>query len=545
MPKLSIPKFDPDNTQFEVLEEATGLKSGDITYTMQLLKLTFREQDSSDHAEMICFAYKREGIERGRPISVCFNGGPGSSSSWLHMGAVGPYRIKTDENGKPVETKGHYSLEENQHTLLGKSDLLLIDPMGTGFSRSYPKDNSKEFWGVQSDVASIALFIDRYLNHEGRFADPVFLLGESYGTTRAVTLAEHLQEQYNLFVKGITLVSMVLDFPTIVNESVQGSGDQVFLNLIPTMAMAAHFHKKIAKEFQDLSHEELLSEVQEFIRNDLLPLFYDGNAISTKDFRRMAKKLSDFTGMSAEKIMAHNARVSLEQFIRELLEDFTIGAYDSRLKGPSLPDGADSRAELYEPSSVELSKALTPIFKDYLRQHFPRSTLSLPPYITLNYDVFASWFFGPWDTEKSFDASPSLEHALQADPDLLVHIACGLYDLVTPVQAAHQTVQHLAIGFKHPEVIERIGFGHYPGGHMLYTVKDAHQTLMADIVNMMEHRLELMLAATSAQARVESNRYASFKAVQAHDDAKVSADFSGVEVSDDSEELVDSLANVF
>lgn len=490
MPKTSSQaSYHARPEHFRVLQHKGDLTASELNYSAHLCELRLSKQTDglgTEHdatATMRCIYYRvDEDPQRKRPISICFNGGPGSSSMLINIGALGPMRVKTNANGVPSEVAGNYTLEDNQHTLLMESDLLFIDPIGTGWSVA---DAEEDFFNVDADVHSIALFIRLFLHHFNRASDPIFIIGESYGTTRAVVLTEYLQKAHSLFPKGLSLISLALDFKTLFNDL--GHSDEPYIHRLPAMAIAAQHHNKLRRELLTLDMTQLYERVSQFLEDVYLPFLYKG---CKGDVDTMAERLTFYTGIKPEHFKKHRCRISMKQFRHWLLEDEhkVLGVYDTRVTGPALHlDETAADNDGFEPSADVLQQAFAPLFYDYAGELFDCS--ELPTYCGFR-SLFKQWDFWRERSNTGFDVSSSLERAMQRDPKLKIQVACGHYDLITPVHAAEKTIDRMALFYNHPELRNNVIFDYYEGGHMLYTVPSEHSKLIKNLKALIRERIE-------------------------------------------------------
>ena len=314
-------------------------------------------------ASIFSVAYTRSDIKEPsqRAIAFIYNGGPGNASVWLHMGAFGPRRVVT-QNAAPTGA-GPYELIDNANSLLDKSDLVFIDPVGTGFSRVVGKGDSKDYWGVDQDVTSLAEFIGIYLSRNGRWNSPKFLIGESYGTLRSVALANYLQSQRGIYVNGIALISAVLDMGTVEPDL---GDDRSYIFHVPSYAAAAWYYKTLKNRPSSLT--ALLKDARQWAATDYAAALMKGDALSEDEKSPIAKRLSDFTGLNEDYILKANLRVDLGQFRAELQrkQGITVGRYDSRYSGPTYDLLTEYAQD--DPSFYGVDGAFTAAINSYLRQ---------------------------------------------------------------------------------------------------------------------------------------------------------------------------------
>ena len=419
-------------------------------------------------AQMFYVAYFKQGADPNtRPITFLYNGGPGSSTMWLHMGAFGPKRVST-----PLDTHmppAPYHLENNQYSLLDASDLVFIDMPGTGFGRLYGKDKDKAFWGVDQDANAFARFIARFLGTYNRWNSPKYLFGESYGTTRSAVLANILQSSKGIDLNGVMLLSQVLNFGDLPDGPKSNPGNDLPYELaLPTYAATAAYHHKLPEQPADL--QAFLKEVEAFATGDYAHALWEGNQISDSEKKTVAEKLHTYTGLPAAYWMKADLRVSGGNFEKTLQDDqdLTTGRLDARFSGPTL-DPLSEEAE-YDPQSAALTSAYLSLFNQYARQVLKYGDGQT----YLNRALFGSY---NWDSKHSqpdgnvsgasnaMNVMPDLATAMKMNPQLKVMLNAGYYDLATPFFAATYEEHHLPIN---PSLTKNIEYDYYESGHMVY-----------------------------------------------------------------------------
>ncbi len=430
--------------------------------------LTLHDDDGKALANVFFVAYETVGENRSRrPVTFAFNGGPGSSAAWLHLGAFGPRRVDLGESGR--ETAPPYHLVENDGTLLDLTDLVFIDPVSTGFSRPVNPQEAKQFHSTEGDVRSIASFVRLYLTRFDRWDSPKYIAGESYGTTRAAALAEALQEQHGIYLNGVILLSVVLNFETISSED---GNDLPYPLFLPSFTATAWFHKRLPSELQaDLGRA--LDEVERFALRDYSSALMRGSDLSQDERQELAKKLARYTGLPAEYVLRSDFRVDASRFRKELLRDRgrTVGRYDSRYEGPDL-DAVGSRPD-YDPSYPVVQGPFTALINSYLRDSLKYET-------ELDYQVLTGKVH-PWDfgaKNHYLNTGPALRQAMTKSPALRVFVASGRYDLATPAAATRYTFNHLGLD---PAQRGRVTLMDYPAGHMMYIEAESRHRLKADL----------------------------------------------------------------
>ena len=460
------------------------LNGKDLSYTATAGTLVLKEEsektgDKSGESEgekaravVFFVAYTRNEVKdpASRPVTFSFNGGPGSSSVWLHMGLLGPKRVLMDEIGNP--TPPPYRLVENDFCLLDETDLVFIDPVSTGFSRPVPGEKAKIFHAFKKDIESVGDFIRLYVTRFERWSSPKYLIGESYGTTRSAGLSGYLQDRHGLFLNGIMLVSSVLDFSTL---RFTPGNDLPYLLFLPTYTAAAWYHQRLPEDLQqDL--QSALSESRQFASEDYNLALMKGAGLSAEEREKVVQKLSRLTGLSQDYIQRTNLRINIHRFCKELLRDErrVIGRLDARFKGID----RDAAGELYEddPSMVNIMGPYTGTFNDYVRRELGyRNDL---PYEILTGKV------NPWsyaEYENQFvNVAETLRHAISSNPYLRIHVANGYFDLATPFLATEYTFNHLMLD---ESLYPNISMSYYEAGHMMYIHLPSLEKLKAELAH--------------------------------------------------------------
>lgn len=446
------------------------LKLGDTTlkYKATTGFLPVNDDAGKEKASFFFIAYeKSDGKPEQRPITFVFNGGPGAASVWLHLGTAGPKRILFADDGAALPPP--YKLVDNEHTWLDATDLVFIDPIGTGFSRPAPGEKGEQFFGLREDVASVAEFIRLYTTRYQRWPSPKFLAGESYGTTRAAGLSQHLVDRHGIALNGIVLVSCVLNFQTIS----PGEGNDIAYALyLPTYAATAIHFKRLPAELQK-DWAGTLKQAEEFASGEYLAALTRGASMTPEQRKSAIDKLARFTGLPAAFIDRSDLRVSPSEFRKRLLEDQRniLGRFDARIAGFD-PDPTDSRAE-YDPSLTQYLAAYSGTFNDYVRR-----TLRFES--DLAYEVLSDrvhpW---NWGHERGYvNVAGELRSAMIRLPHLKVMVASGYFDLATPYYAADYTVNRMDLS---KELRANITQAYYTGGHMMYHNKPDLEKLHKDV----------------------------------------------------------------
>jgi len=419
----------------------------------------------AQHASMSYVAYfKGDHEDPRRPITFLFNGGPGSSTVWLHMGAFGPKRVITaNDSHSPAAP---YRLADNEYSLLDASDLVFVDAPGTGFGHIRGPDKEKAFYGVDQDAHTFANFIVQFLSTHGRWNSPKYLFGESYGTTRAAALAYILQTEKSLDFNGVILLSQILSFDNSADAPQYNPGvDQPYVLTLPTYTATAWYHHKLPNQTQAL--EPLLTEVEQFALNDYWRALSAGNTLSPERRTEIAGRLHAYTGLPQDYIERANLRINVGEFEKTLLgSDTTTGRLDSRFSGPTI-DPLSKEAD-YDPQSAAISSAYVSAFNEYVRKTLKFGTKWI---YKEGIDVEKNWDYlhqPPGAGQKvpqTVNVAPDLAFAMKMNPNLKVMMNGGYFDLATPFFAATYELQQLPL---QPALQKNIEMHYYTSGHMVY-----------------------------------------------------------------------------
>ncbi|MGA8453291.1 MAG: hypothetical protein WA744_18265 [Candidatus Acidiferrales bacterium] len=455
---------NPPKEESFVTDHSIRIGGQTIAYKATASTTLLKDEKGEPTALIYSTAYTRSDVKdfSQRPIAFIYNGGPGSSSIWLHMGAFGPRRVVNSNAG--FTPPAPYKLEDNANSLLDKADMVFIDPVGTGFSHAVGKAQNKDFWGVDQDVKMFAQFISIYTNRNNRWNSPKFLIGESYGTFRSVALGNYLQSHDGMYVNGIVLISSVLNLGTI---SFNPGDDTPYILYLPSYAATAAYQKMLKEPPADLN--VFLAEARKFAATEYADALMKGSNISAAEKEDIAKKLSQFTGLSEDYLLKADLRVSLPQFNVELERSrgLTTGRYDSRYTMPTY-DLLTEYAE-DDPSYVAVRGAFTAAFNAYTREE-------LKVTIERSYEVLSGEVGGNWDWKHhgpgssgyfpgSANVSGDLIQALMTNPHLHVQVENGYYDMATPFFATEYTMDHL---FLPGNLRSNIQLEYYDAGHMIY-----------------------------------------------------------------------------
>jgi len=424
-------------------------------------------------------AYTREGVEdvSTRPLTFSFNGGPGSSSVWMHLGLLGPRRVPpvTGEVVPPPP----YKLQNNEYSVLDVTDLVFIDPVSTGFSRAVPGEEEKQFHGVEEDIETVAKFIRLYASRFQRWSSPKFLIGESYGTARAAGLSGFLQEKYGMFLNGIMLISSILNFQS---ARFDVGNDLPYILFLPTYSAIAWYHQKLATELQEDLHQTL-AEVQAFAETEYTLALMQGAKLSSEEREQIVHRLARYTGLSTTYIEQTNLRVNIHRFVKELLRDQrrTVGRFDGRFTGIDR-DAAGEHFE-YDPSYAVVQGPYTATFNDYI--HTELKFQSDLPYEIIK-GLYQNWNYSKF-ANRYVNLAEILRSAITQNPHLKVFVANGYYDLATPFFATQYTFNHLDLD---PSLQQNISMSYYEGGHMMYVHEPSLAQLKANLMEFIESAVQ-------------------------------------------------------
>lgn len=423
-------------------------------------------------ASIFFVAYTRDDVvdKPKRPLTFSFNGGPGSSSVWLHLGLLGPRRVLLDDEGFAYPPP--YKLVDNAFSLLDHTDLVFIDPVSTGFSRAVPGEKPKQFHGFKKDIESVGDFIRLYTTRYQRWTSPKFLIGESYGTTRAAGLSGYLQERHGMYLNGIMLISSILHFQT---ADFSTGNDLPYILFLPTYAATAWYHHRLS---EDLQHDlqATLNEVESFALGEYASALMQGDELKDEDRLLITRKLARYTGLSEDYIERSNLRIQIFRFTKQLLRHAkrTVGRLDSRFKGID----RDSVGEVFEfdPSMSNITGPYTATLNDYVRGELKfESDL---PYEILTERV-RPWSYAEFENEY-VNVAETLRKAMTTNPFLKIYVANGFYDLATPYLATRYTFNHLGLD---KSLLENVRMGHFEAGHMMYIHIPSLEKLKGELVD--------------------------------------------------------------
>ena len=464
-------KKDDLKDKVSVTKHSAKIQGKEIKYTATAGKLVMKDDEGKPKALVFFIAYTKNGVDdlSERPISFAFNGGPGSSSVWLHLGMLGPRRVKVPDAA--TQTPPPYSLTDNSHSLLDNTDLVFIDPVSTGYSRPAKGEKGEQFHGFQEDLRSVGQFIHDYITKYGRWRSPKFLIGESYGGLRAAGLTGYLRQRYNMTFNGVVMISPALNYQTFDFEF---GNDLPFILYVPAYAATAWYHKALPGDLQALSLEEVVKQATEFAMNGYTLAMMKGQSLGDDERNAVAEKLARYTGLSKDFVLRSKLRISMARFGKELLrkKGRSVGRFDSRYQGIDEDDAGDSPD--YDASAAAVFGPFTSTINDYLHNDLKVDDEQV--YEILTHKV-RPWKFGP-DGSGFPDATNTLRESMSANPFLKLFVASGYYDLATPPATVKYSVEHMRLP---PELQKNIDHKYYDGGHMMYVYEPAMVKLRKDL----------------------------------------------------------------
>jgi carboxypeptidase C (cathepsin A) len=471
-------KPDPID-QITVTRHRLKLGRRELAYTATCGTMVMREEAEKEgrsegdkaRSKVFFVAYTLDDVadRAKRPVTYSFNGGPGSSSVWLHLGVLGPRRVELDDEGHPPSMPGR--LVPNEFSLLDVSDLVFIDPVGTGFSRMVEGEKVKEYHDYKRDLESVGEFIRLYTSRYGRWASPKFLIGESYGTTRASGLSAHLLERYGMYLNGVMLVSCALDFQSIRFDA---GNDLPYVLFLPTYAATAWYHKRLPADLQKKPLRKLLDEVEAYARGEYSAALFQGARLPEKEHRAVAQRVARYTGLAPEYVERSDLRIQILRFCKELLraEGRTVGRLDTRYLGRDR-DSAGEHFE-FDPAMMEIFGAYAAAMNDYVRSELKFEADA--PYEVIK-ALYMTWGWADFSNRYA-GVGETLRRAMTMNPRMRVLVASGYFDLATPHFAADYSFDHLGI----PEELRaNIDMSYYEAGHMMYAHKPSLAKLAAEL----------------------------------------------------------------
>lgn len=441
-----------------------------LNYTATAGYMDIRDEKDTMKANLFFISYIKDGEAdpAKRPILFSFNGGPGSSSVWLHMGALGPKMVLMTDEGFSLAPP--YKYVDNPNSWLDKADIVFIDPMMTGYTRPAGRTSQTEFTGYDNDLRFVGDFIRLWLSKNKRWSSPKFIAGESYGTTRAAGLSSYLQDRHGLYVNGIILISAILDFGTVRADR---GNDLPYALQLPTFAATSWYHKKLDPKYNNLN--ALLQEVQQFASNEYANALMKGDKLVGAERKAIIDRLHNYTGLSTTYLDQTNLRLSVGRFNKELLrsEGKTVGRLDARIIGQDYDQAGETYD--YDPSYERaIYGGYTAAINDYIRRDLKYEN-------DLPYEILTGRV-GQWtnSTNRYLNVAESLRDAMVNNPFLKVWICNGYYDMATPYYATDYVIHHM---FLPADLQKNINFTYYEAGHMMYIQKQSLLQLKKDFTN--------------------------------------------------------------
>jgi carboxypeptidase C (cathepsin A) len=474
-------KREPARAEQSVTQHSVVIGGAPVAYTATAGTLVLKNEKDEPRAVVGYTSYvRRDAGDAGRrPVTFAYNGGPGSSSVWLHMGALGPRRVLTTDAAHTPPPP--YKVVDNAYSILDKTDLVMIDPVGTGFSRAAGEAKDKDFWGVDQDIESISRVIKQWVSDNGRWNSPKYLLGESYGTTRSAGVVDFLQARENMAFNGVILVSVATDIEAIFSWE---GNDRPYPLFLPTFAAAAYQHKALPTMPKEL--DPFLDEVRRYALGPYTSALMKGDSIPEAEAKAVAQKLHEYTGLSVDYVLKGKLRIREGQFAQELLREHrdVVGRLDARFTGVMAEPLREEAEE--DPQSAAISSAYTSALLSYLHDELKFGQGKT--YVVSSHDAFPQWDWKHKVGDSRFplpmaNTGPDLAHALGHNPSLRVLVLNGLYDMATPVLATEYMMSHLLID---PRLRDHIEMKYYPAGHMMYILESAMKAFKADVASFID-----------------------------------------------------------
>ena len=483
----SSPSTEPSSGEdhLVVTDHDITLHGSPLHYQATAGTLAMKDDDGKPKANFFFVAYRMTPAPEPttRPITFVFNGGPGAASVFLHLGTVGPMRLNLDEDGNPGQPPNH--VVPNQQTWLDATDLVFIDPVGTGFSRPAEGIPTSQFYGYDQDIASVADFIRLYLTRYDRWSSPKFLAGESYGTTRAAGLSLYLADHFGIQLNGIVLISTVLNFEAIDDE---GGNDLPYALFLPSYTAIASYHHRLGG-----APDDLRAAAEKFALGDYMDDLAKGNSLTADQRNSIAQQLSAYTSLPTDFILKSHLRISPEAFRKHLLNDQEkiIGRYDARITADDPNPATDELNQ--DPSDSYYTPAYSTAFNDYIRTQLKYETDL--PYVLLGH-VWPWDFLGRDQDMGYLEVSHQLQQAMLQNTHLHVLVCAGYYDLATPFASVDYTISHMDLG---TPIGQRITRAYFPSGHMIYQYAPARRSLRENVGSFIESAVGATTQPAAAQ----------------------------------------------
>ncbi len=462
----------PVSERFKIVTEHRGTFAGErVDFRAVVENYLLKNNDEEVYAEAVTFSYVADQRDAERPVTFIFNGGPGSASTWLHMGIMGPKRVRVPSNAEDAGLPP-YGIEDNPQALLDVTDLVFIDPIGTGFSRLAGVGEAKDVYGLEEDARSVAQIVREWIRTNSRWNAPVFIAGESYGTTRAAAMLPYLQDGPEpIRVSGVMMISQAMDYT---GSTPAHDNFIAYATYLPSLAATAWYHDKLQNKPESL--EVFLEEVRAFTMNEYLPALFSGSTLAPETFNDIATKISRYTGIDETYIRRANLRILTGRFVKELLR--SDGAIIGRLDGRYRAQGLDTIAEnaRFDAASAAISAAYSSAFRQFMKADLDVALER--PYYSSGPEVGDNWVYDRsegYNEPAYVNTAPKLADAMARNPALKVMVASGYYDLVTPFFDAEFTLA------RHGIDLSRVTMTYYEAGHMMYLYEPAFEQLASDM----------------------------------------------------------------
>ena len=450
-----------------VTKHTVNIGGKDVNYTVTTGTMPLRDESGKQDAYIFYVAYTKDGVSdlANRPLMLSFNGGPGSSSVWMHMAFLGPRMVRYDDEGFMLQPP--YEVVDNENSILDTADLVFIDPVATGYSRMLPEKPLHKYHGVMEDIESVGEFVRLYVTRNERWGSPKFIIGESYGTTRASGLTGYLQTAHRMYINGTILVSMT-------GLGVEKGSDMSYMVILPHYAATAWYHKVLSPEMQAKPVREVLDEAEAFATGEYTLALAKGGWLSDAEKDGIAAKMAHLTGLSSDYIKNSNLRVDRGRFRKELLRsrNLTVGRLDSRYTGTD-SDSAGESIE-FDPAMASWNGPFTGAVNRYFKEELNINTDQA-------YNIFGN--VRPWLGRDDVNVGEMLRVAMNENPFLKVFILEGYYDAACDYFGAQYTMSHLDLTGK---LKDRISFAFYESGHMMYIQKASLKKSKQDLVDFIQ-----------------------------------------------------------
>lgn len=471
--KPKIPKEQLVETQHTATIDGKTI-SYKVTVGTMVIKEEEEKKEPKAKASVFFIAYTLNEVEKidQRPLTFSFNGGPGSSSVWLHLGVLGPRRVIAEDENDALPVPPPYKLINNDFSILDVTDLVFIDPVSTGYSRAVPGEKNEQFHGYKKDIDSVGEFIRLYTSRYNRWTSPKFLIGESYGTTRAAGLVGYLQKEFGMFLNGIMLISSILNFQTARFDT---GNDLPYILFLPTYTATAFYHNRLSEDLQE-NLQKTITDVSDFAMTKYTLALMKGDSIEEGERNEIIQSLAKYTGLSEKYVTGANFRINIHRFVKELLRDQhrTVGRLDSRYTGI---DRDDTAAEVeFDPSYASIQGPYTATLNQYVRGDLKfESDL---PYAILS-PIYKNWKYEDYQNQY-LNVGETLREAISMNNFLKIFIANGYFDLATPFFATEYTFNHLGLDVS---LQKNIKMAYYKAGHMMYLHLPSLEKLRKDLVD--------------------------------------------------------------